>query len=49
MRASTARHADPKHAGSTLYAMGSPAKVLQHILGVVVPVQERHFRNALAE
>lgn len=28
-------------------AMGSPAKVLQHILTHVVPVQESHFRNVL--
>lgn len=26
-------------------AMGSPARVLQHILEVVVPTQERHFSN----
>lgn len=29
-------------------AIGSPADVLQHILEVVVPVQESHFRNVLA-
>jgi adenylate kinase len=29
-------------------AMGSPASVLQHVLEVVVPVQESHFRNPLA-
>lgn len=29
-------------------AVGSPAKVLQHILEHVVPVQEAHFKNALA-
>ncbi|MCC6425798.1 MAG: nucleoside monophosphate kinase [Phycisphaerales bacterium] len=32
----------------TVDAMGSPASVLQHILEVVVPVQEQHFRNPLA-
>jgi len=29
-------------------AMGSPAAVLQHVLAVLVPVQEKHFQNALA-
>lgn len=28
-------------------ALGSPASVLQHLLGVVVPVQEEHFKNTL--
>jgi adenylate kinase len=28
-------------------AMGSPASVLQHILELVVPVQERHFKTAV--
>ena len=28
-------------------AIGSPAEVLQHILELVVPVQNSHFRNAL--
>ncbi|MFO0874969.1 MAG: nucleoside monophosphate kinase [Phycisphaerales bacterium] len=28
-------------------AMGSPAEVLQHILEVVVPVQNKHFHNPL--
>lgn len=28
-------------------AMGSPGNVLQHILEVLVPVQEQHFSNAL--
>jgi len=28
-------------------AMGSPGRVLQRVLEVVVPVQERHFSNAL--
>ncbi len=30
---------------SEVNAMGSPARVLQHILEVVVPVQESHFLN----
>src|SRR5262249_41353353 len=30
---------------SEVNAMGSPARVLQHILEVVVPVQEGHFNN----
>lgn len=29
-------------------AMGSPAKVLQHVLGAVVPIQEKHFHTDLA-
>ncbi|MDZ4755806.1 MAG: nucleoside monophosphate kinase [Phycisphaerae bacterium] len=29
-------------------AMGSPAEVLEHVLDVVVPVQNAHFRNPLA-
>lgn len=32
---------------SNVDAMGSPAEVLQHVLEVVVPVQNRHFRNPL--
>jgi hypothetical protein len=28
-------------------AIGSPAAVLQHVLEVVVPVQDSHFRNPL--
>ncbi|MEC8559944.1 MAG: nucleoside monophosphate kinase [Planctomycetota bacterium] len=28
-------------------ALGSPAKVLQHVLEVLVPVQDEHFRNPL--
>lgn len=32
---------------SDVDAMGSPAEVLQHVLEVVVPVQNRHFRNPL--
>jgi adenylate kinase len=30
-------------------AMGSPASVLEHVLEVVVPVQETHFSNSLGE
>lgn len=30
-------------------AVGSPARVLQNILDCVVPIQETHFANALAE
>ena len=30
-------------------AMGSPGSVLQHVLEVVVPIQEAHFTNVLAE
>jgi adenylate kinase len=29
-------------------AMGSPAEVLQHVLEVVVPIQNEHFRNPLS-
>ncbi|MBL9119488.1 MAG: nucleoside monophosphate kinase [Phycisphaerae bacterium] len=32
---------------SDVDAMGSPAEVLQHVLEVVVPVQNQHFRNPL--
>lgn len=35
----------PGHIISEVNAMGSPARVLQHILEVVVPVQESHFNN----
>jgi len=31
----------------TVNAVGSPAEVLQHILEIVVPIQNAHFRNAL--
>ncbi|MCA9285155.1 MAG: nucleoside monophosphate kinase [Phycisphaerales bacterium] len=34
---------------SEVNAMGSPAEVLQHILETVVPVQNTHFHNPLAE
>ena len=37
----------PKEIISEVDAMGSPAEVLQHILEVVVPVQNTHFRNPL--
>jgi adenylate kinase len=37
----------PQEIISEVDAMGSPAEVLQHILEVVVPVQNRHFRNPL--
>ena len=30
-------------------ALGSPADVLQHVLEVVVPVQDAHFRNPLGQ
>jgi hypothetical protein len=29
-------------------AIGSPARVLQHVLEQVVPVQEVHFKNPIA-
>ena len=29
-------------------AMGSPAEVLQHVLEVIVPIQNEHFRNPLS-
>ncbi len=32
---------------STVDAFGSPARVLEHILEAVVPVQERHFNNPI--
>jgi adenylate kinase len=35
----------PKGIIRTVDALGSPAHVLQHILEVVVPVQEAHFNN----
>lgn len=37
----------PKEIVSNVDAMGSPAEVLQHVLEVVVPVQNQHFRNPL--
>jgi adenylate kinase len=39
----------PKEVISEVSAIGSPARVLQNILEHVVPVQESHFRNALAD
>jgi adenylate kinase len=38
----------PKQLIRTVDAMGSPAGVLQHILEVVVPVQESHFSNPVS-
>jgi adenylate kinase len=35
----------PKKVVRDVNAMGSPARVLQHILEVLVPVQEEHFTN----
>lgn len=35
----------PKHIVRTVDAFGSPARVLQHILEAVVPIQETHFNN----
>jgi adenylate kinase len=35
----------PRSIIRTVDALGSPARVLQHILEVVVPVQEAHFNN----
>lgn len=37
----------PKKIINQVSAMGSPASVLQHILELVVPVQEGHFMNTL--
>ncbi len=37
----------PKDIIREVSAMGSPANVLEHILEIVVPVQESHFKNAL--
>lgn len=37
----------PQSVIRTVDAMGSPAAVLQHILELVVPVQEAHFSNVL--
>ncbi len=37
----------PKEIIREVDAIGSPAAVLQHILEVVVPVQEKHFSNVL--
>jgi adenylate kinase len=37
----------PKEIVFDVNAMGSPAEVLDHVLDVVVPVQNAHFRNPL--
>ncbi len=37
----------PASVVKTVEAIGSPAEVLQHILELVVPVQSKHFKNAL--
>lgn len=37
----------PKKIVHEVDAIGSPASVLQHVLGIVAPVQEKHFSNAL--
>jgi len=39
----------PKEIIREVDAIGSPAAVLQHILEVVVPVQEKHFSNVLGD
>ncbi|MCC6660373.1 MAG: nucleoside monophosphate kinase [Phycisphaerales bacterium] len=38
----------PKHIIRDVNAMGSPARVLQHVLEAVVPVQEKHFLNPVS-
>lgn len=38
----------PKRLIATVNAVGSPAGVLQHVLEVVVPVQDAHFANPMA-
>jgi len=38
----------PKAIVRTVDAFGSPARVLQHILEAVVPVQEAHFKNPVS-
>jgi hypothetical protein len=38
----------PKSIIQTVDAFGSPARVLEKILEVVVPVQDTHFNNPLA-
>lgn len=38
----------PKEIIKTVDAIGSPARVLQHILAAVVPVQEKHFNNPVS-
>jgi adenylate kinase len=39
----------PKKLIATVNAVGSPGSVLQHLLEEVVPVQESHFTNPIAE
>ncbi|TVQ61456.1 MAG: nucleoside monophosphate kinase [Phycisphaerales bacterium] len=39
----------PKEIIREVDAIGSPAAVLQHVLEVVVPVQEKHFVNVLGD
>jgi len=41
------RHYDPSIIHE-VEAMGSPGEVLQHILEIVVPIQETHFGNSLS-
>jgi adenylate kinase len=38
----------PKEVIRTVDALGSPGRVLEHILKVVVPVQEAHFNNPVS-
>lgn len=38
----------PKDLVAEIDAMGSPAAVLQHVLEILVPVQNAHFANALS-
>jgi hypothetical protein len=38
----------PKSIVREVNAMGSPSEVLQHVLEVVVPIQNEHFRNPLS-
>lgn len=42
------RHYDPSIIHE-VEAMGSPGEVLQHILEIVVPIQETHFGNSLSD
>jgi adenylate kinase len=39
----------PKQTLREVDAIGSPARILEHILQHVVPVQESHFQNSLAD
>jgi len=38
----------PKSKIHEVNAVGSPANVLQHVLGVVVPIQDTHFNNPIS-